>query len=101
MTSNSSASFDPKTILALDPYLEPFVPALEQRYKTFAGWRDTIVQHEGGYEKFLKGYEKLGFNVRDDGTIVYREWAPSAEEAVLTGDFSALAATRRIAFVDG
>lgn len=85
---DGSASFNPKSIISLDPYLEPFVPALEERYKTFKGWKNTIVQHEGGYDKFTKGYDRLGFNVAEDGTVVYREWAPGADEAVLIGDFS-------------
>jgi 1,4-alpha-glucan branching enzyme len=85
---DGSASFDPKSIISLDPYLEPFVPALEERYKTFKGWKNTIVQHEGGYDKFTKGYERLGFTVGEDGTVVYREWAPGADEAVLIGEFS-------------
>jgi hypothetical protein len=88
------AAFDPKQILALDPYLEPYVPALEHRYAAFKAWRDTIHDHEGGYENFTAGYRKLGFNVAGDGTVTYREWAPGADEAVLTGDFSARAHTR-------
>jgi hypothetical protein len=87
-SAQKNASFDPKAILSLDPYLEPFVPSLEERYKAFKGWKETIHQHEGGYDKFLKGYEKLGLNVLPDGTILYREWAPYASEAVLTGEFS-------------
>jgi hypothetical protein len=84
-----AAAFDPKKVLALDPYLEPYVPALEHRYAMFKGWKDTIEKHEGGYDKFTRGYERLGFTVADDGTVTYREWAPGASEAVLTGDFSA------------
>lgn len=39
-------------------------------------------------EKFTRGYEKFGFNVTPDGTIVYREWAPNALRAYLIGDFN-------------
>lgn len=37
---------------------------------------------------YLQGYEKFGFNVRDNGDIVYREWAPNVVDAHLIGDFS-------------
>lgn len=53
-------------------------------------------QRLGGNESFAnqrwkrlnQGYEKFGFNVRSNGDIVYREWAPNAAEAYLVGDFS-------------
>ncbi|KAG9317381.1 glycoside hydrolase family 13 protein [Chiua virens] len=30
----------------------------------------------------------MGFTVKDDGTVIYREWAPNAREANLIGDFN-------------
>ena len=36
----------------------------------------------------FQGFEKYGFNVAANGDITYREWAPNATEAFLTGDFS-------------
>lgn len=82
------APFDANAILALDSYLEPYIPSLSHRYNTFEGWKKTIHEYEGGYDKFTRGYERYGFNVAEDGTITYREWAPSVQEAVLIGDFS-------------
>lgn len=41
-----------------------------------------------GLDKFSKGYETMGFQVANDGTITYREWAPAADAAFLIGDFS-------------
>ncbi|KAG6335105.1 hypothetical protein ID866_3974 [Astraeus odoratus] len=61
---------------------------LERRYARFKQWKDIIFQHEGGYEKFTRGYEVMGLTVKDDGTVVYREWAPNATEANLIGDFT-------------
>ena len=86
---------DTKAVLALDGYLEPFIPAIEHRYNRFKHWKNTIQQHEGGYEAFTRGYERLGLNVAEDGTVTYREWAPNADEAVLTGDFSGCRRIRR------
>ncbi|TFY80909.1 hypothetical protein EWM64_g3102, partial [Hericium alpestre] len=84
----STKDFDPKSVLQLDPWLEPFVPAIGHRYESFKKWKDAIFQHEGGYDAFTKGYEKFGLNVSGDGTVTYREWAPNATEAFLIGDFN-------------
>ena len=37
---------------------------------------------------FSQGYLKYGFN-REENKIVYQEWAPTAKEAQLIGDFNA------------
>ncbi|KAH7887555.1 glycoside hydrolase family 13 protein [Phlebopus sp. FC_14] len=79
---------DSAPILQLDGYLEPFLSTLERRRQRFQAWKDTIFQSEGGYEKFTKGYEVMGFTVKEDSTVVYREWAPNAKEANLIGDFN-------------
>ena len=89
-------SFDEKEILNLDPWLEPFVPAIVRRYQSFKKWKDTIHEHEGGYDSFTKGYLKYGLNVNEDASVTYREWAPNAVEAVLIGDFSSSPAQSRI-----
>jgi 1,4-alpha-glucan branching enzyme len=36
----------------------------------------------------IKGFERYGFVVHDNGDITYREWAPNAVQANLIGDFS-------------
>ena len=61
------------------------------RNSLYDKWVKTINDTEGGFDKFSKGYEKYGLNVKEDGSndIVYREWAPNAETAALIGDFSA------------
>ncbi|KAI3947777.1 hypothetical protein MKX01_034442 [Papaver californicum] len=46
-----------------------------------------IEKHEGSLEEFAQGYLKFGFN-KEDNAIVYREWAPPAQEAQLIGDFN-------------
>lgn len=82
---------DAKTVLDVDPWLEPNAPSIVHRHNAFRKWRDTIEQNEGGYDSFTKGYLKFGLHVRDDGELVYREWAPNAKEAALIGDFSTYA----------
>lgn len=81
------SSFD-QTILDLDSWLEPFLPAIAHRHQAFIKWKNTIQEYEGGYDSFTKGFLKFGLNVQGDASVVYREWAPNATEAVIIGDFS-------------
>ncbi|KAF9481827.1 glycoside hydrolase family 13 protein [Pholiota conissans] len=81
-------SLEPQTILDIDGYLEPNVPAIIHRYNAFRKWKETIEQHEGGYDNFTKGYLKFGLNVGPNNAVTYREWAPNAKEAYLIGDFN-------------
>ena len=74
--------------MKLDPWLGPFKDSLKSRFSHAQKWIKTINDHEGGLEKFSRGYEKFGFNVQSDGSILYREWAPNAKEAYVTGDFN-------------
>lgn len=89
------AKLDPKAVLAGDPWLEPFVPAIVNRFDKFATWKDTIEKSEDGYDAFSKGYLKFGLNAARDGTITYREWAPNAVTAHLVGDFSQILLSMR------
>ncbi|KAH7930724.1 glycoside hydrolase family 13 protein [Leucogyrophana mollusca] len=84
----STTPFDPKSVLDIDPWLVECVDPIGKRHAHFQRWKDTIDQHEGGYERFTRGFEKMGLNVREDGAVVYREWAPNAKEANLIGDFN-------------
>lgn len=83
-----SSPLNAKTVLEIDGYLEPNVPAIVKRHDAFRKWKDTIKEHEGGYEHFSKGYQRFGINVDANGQVTYREWAPNAIEAYLIGDFS-------------
>lgn len=75
-------------VIQLDPWLSPFKDALRSRYSRAQKWIKTIEETEGGLDRFSKGCEKFGFNVAENGDIVYREWAPNAMRAYLIGDFS-------------
>lgn len=76
-------------VVQLDPWLSPFKDALRRRYSHAQKRLKTIDETEGGLEKFSRGWEKYGFNVNENGDIMYREWAPNATQANLIGDFSA------------
>ncbi|KAK4505049.1 hypothetical protein PRZ48_003012 [Zasmidium cellare] len=75
-------------VVALDPWLEPYSASLRSRFSKAQNWLKTIEKTEGGLEKFSRGYEKFGFQVSQDNTITYREWAPFALRAYLIGDFN-------------
>lgn len=70
-----------------DRYLEPFADALRYRYSKYQELRSAIESSEGGLESFSRGYENMGL-VRVEGGVRYREWAPSAKEMYLFGDFN-------------
>ncbi|GAA5846876.1 hypothetical protein JCM9279_004476 [Rhodotorula babjevae] len=75
-------------VIREDPYLEPFEQAIQHRTDVYQKWRSTIDQHEGGLEQFSRGYEHFGLHELKNGDIRYREWAPNATSAALTGDFN-------------
>ncbi|KAL7308829.1 alpha-1,4-glucan branching enzyme [Mucor circinelloides] len=71
----------------IDPWLKPFNDALRERYATFEKY-DEQIKNTIGYEEFTKGYEYYGFNIQEDNSVMYREWAPNAVTASLVGDFN-------------
>lgn len=88
--SNGTAKLpnDGTGVLQLDPWLEPFKDNLRSRYSKAQEWIQTLEKHEGGLEKFSRGYETYGINVLPNGDTTYREWAPNAVEAHFIGDFN-------------
>ncbi|GBG68759.1 hypothetical protein CBR_g3299 [Chara braunii] len=74
-------------VIATDPALAAHQKHLMSRYRLFLSTKKMYDAHEGGLEEFARGYEKFGFN-REDGGIVYKEWAPAARAAQLIGDFN-------------
>ncbi|GAA5882786.1 hypothetical protein JCM16303_002455 [Sporobolomyces ruberrimus] len=76
-------------VIQEDEYLAPFESAIQHRTDKYSKWIETINAHEGGFEKFSRGYEEFGFQVSpENGDVRYREWAPNAESAYLIGDFN-------------
>ncbi|VBB83794.1 Putative Glycoside Hydrolase Family 13 [Podospora comata] len=75
-------------VVALDPYLEPFKPALKRRFDKAQEWIKKIEKTEGGLDKFSKGADTFGIHQNDDGSIYYKEWAPNAKQAAVIGEFN-------------
>ncbi|KAL5706187.1 1,4-alpha-glucan branching enzyme [Ranunculus cassubicifolius] len=74
-------------IMGLDTSLEPFKDHLKYRMRRYVEQKRLMETYEGSLEQFAQGYSKFGFN-REQDDIVYREWAPAAQEAQLIGDFN-------------
>ncbi|KAI9876033.1 MAG: alpha-1,4-glucan branching enzyme [Pleopsidium flavum] len=87
-TGSNAVPADGTGVVQLDPWLSPFKDALRSRYSHAQKWIKTINHTEGGLEKFSRGFERFGFNVHNNGDIIYREWAPNATQASLIGDFN-------------
>jgi 1,4-alpha-glucan branching enzyme len=88
MASGPELTFNPDTIMSIDPWLEPNLPALSERRGHFDHVKHNILSSEGSYDAFTKGYKRFGLNVQNDNSVTYTEWAPNAVEASLIGDFS-------------
>ncbi|KAG6402412.1 hypothetical protein SASPL_134605 [Salvia splendens] len=92
ITDNSSAVVEMEeaaeniAIFSLDPSLEAYKDHFKYRIRTFRDRKGLIEKHEGSLEEFAQGYW-FGFN-HEEGCIVYREWAPAAQEAEVIGDFN-------------
>ncbi|KEH36310.1 starch branching enzyme I [Medicago truncatula] len=85
--SSVEEDFENIGLLDVDSSLKPFKDHFKYRLKKYLDQKKLIEDYEGGLEEFAKGYLKFGFNREEDG-IVYREWAPAAQEAQIIGDFN-------------
>lgn len=74
-------------LLGMDPGLEPYKEHFNYRIRRYIDQKKLIEKYEGSVEEFAQGYLKFGFN-REEGGLVYREWAPAAQEAQVIGDFN-------------
>ncbi|KAK7675899.1 alpha-1,4-glucan branching enzyme [Cerrena zonata] len=83
-----TAPLEAKTVVDVDPWLQANAGQIVHRHDLFRKWKDSLEEHEGGFAEFTQGYKKFGFIVKPDNSVVYREWAPNAKEAVLIGEFN-------------
>ncbi|XP_014673654.1 PREDICTED: 1,4-alpha-glucan-branching enzyme-like [Priapulus caudatus] len=71
-----------------DSYLRPYERELKRRYGCFTKVMKMMEDHEGGLDRFTKGYEYFGHHVTPENGVIWREWAPEAEGLFLRGDFN-------------
>jgi len=70
-----------------DPYLKPFESDINLRMDRYYAKKQELVGKDGNLSDFANGHNYFGFHKTKDGWF-YREWAPSANEVFLTGDFN-------------
>ncbi|KAL6197772.1 hypothetical protein ACLB2K_033377 [Fragaria x ananassa] len=74
----SEGEMEDIVVLRTDSNLEPYKDHFKYRIKRYLEQKSLIEKFEGGLEEFTRGFVKFGFN-REDGGVVYREWAPAAQ----------------------
>lgn len=70
-----------------DPYLENFKDDIQLRIDSYAQKRQDLVGKKGKLSSIANFHEYYGFQKTRTGWI-YRDWAPAADEVLLTGDFN-------------
>lgn len=76
-------------IVASDPYLEPYEAAIRGRHE-HALWKIGQLTRNGRQtlSDFANGYKYFGLQKVPRGGWVFREWAPTATDIYLVGDFN-------------
>lgn len=72
-------------IFELDPALLPYERDIHLRMERYEKKLQELTEEERSLGDFANGYAYFGFHKTEDGWY-YREWAPAAEAAWLTGD---------------
>ncbi len=74
-------------ILQLNPQLMPFEGDIDLRMACYHDTKGRLLSNGGTLNDFANGADYFGIHHVDGGWI-YREWAPSAYQLYLTGDFN-------------
>ena len=75
-------------LVRIDPWLEPYAEAIEDRKSRYEKELAGICAQFGSLEAYATAHEELGIHFeKSSQEWVYREWAPRAETLSLTGDF--------------
>lgn len=72
-----------------DPYLMPYKEAIDSRHTRIADTREMIAGSPGGsLSEHVNNHLYYGMHRLEDGSWVFREWAPNAVRIYLIGDFN-------------
>ncbi len=74
-------------ILELNPQLKPFEGDIDLRMDLYRRTKERILPNGMNLKEFANAHNYFGFH-HLDGAWVYREWAPSAYQLYLTGEFN-------------
>ena len=75
-------------IFDYDPRLLEFEEDINLRMENYKRKRAELVGRGGKLIDFANAHEYFGFHKREDGSWVYREWAPGADALYLVGDMN-------------
>lgn len=75
-------------LLQSDGYLHLHENEIRRRYGIYQNIFDLIEKNEGGLENFCRSYKDFGVHCLPDNSIKVLEWAPSAKQLYLRGDFN-------------
>jgi len=74
-------------ILEHNPQLQPFASDIEYRMSLYHNTKSSLLSDGKTLSDFANAHHYFGFHHADNGWY-YREWAPSAHQLYLTGDFN-------------
>ena len=74
-------------IIELNPQLESFQGDIDLRMSNYHTTKNRLLGQEGNLNDFATAHHYFGIH-HLKGSWVYREWAPSAYQLYLTGDFN-------------
>ena len=74
-------------VLELNPQLKPFEGDIELRMELYRNTKNRLLSGGGTLRDFANAHHYFGIH-HLNGSWVYREWAPSAYQLYLTGDFN-------------
>ena len=74
-------------VLELNPQLQPFAGDIELRMHNYKTTKERLMPNGGTLNEFANAHEYFGIH-HVEGGWVYREWAPSAHQLYLEGEFN-------------
>ena len=74
-------------ILELNPQLKAFEGDIELRMQLYKNTKNRLLPDGGTLNDFANAYDYFGIHHIENGWV-YREWAPSAKQLYLTGEFN-------------
>ena len=74
-------------VLELNPQLQPFAGDIDLRMANYERTKNRLVPEGKSLNDFANAHHYYGFHRTESGWV-YREWAPSAHQLYLTGEFN-------------
>ena len=75
-------------IISNDPWLQPYSEAITGRHEDVLRKEAELLTGTDSLDSFANAHKYFGLHHLDNGSWVFREWAPNATGITLIGDFS-------------